>query len=102
MKNVVLVLAALTISITSWAQSEARPEILVLGTYHMANPGHDIHNVQADDVLSSKRQQEIAELIDVLKKFRPTKIAVEADVTGQRVATQYADYLAGKYTLSRN
>jgi len=100
-KNLVL-LWALTIPVVAWAQSAARPEILVLGTYHMANPGHDIYNMQADDVLSPKRQQEIAQLIEVLKKFRPTKIAIEADVGSKRVAQEYSDYLAGKYTLSRN
>jgi Family of unknown function (DUF5694) len=86
----------------SWPQSDTRPEILVLGTYHMANPGHDIHNMQADDVLSPKRQQEITQLIEVLKTFHPTKIAIEAEVGSQRVAQQYSDYLAGKYALSRN
>jgi hypothetical protein len=68
----------------------------------MANPGHDIHNMQADDVLSQKRQQEIAQLMEVLKKFNPTKIAIESDVSSKRAPQQYSDYLAGKYTLSRN
>ncbi len=67
----------------------------------MANPGHDIYNMQADDVLSPKRQQEMAQLIEVLKKFHPTRMAVESDVGSQRVEKGYADYLAGKYTLSR-
>jgi hypothetical protein len=84
------------------AQSSAqRPEILVLGTYHMANPGHDIHNMQADDVLSPKRQQEIAQLLDVLRRFHPTMIAIESDPDGSR-PQQYADYLSGTHTLSRN
>jgi hypothetical protein len=96
-----LVLAFLIPHIVS-SQGSSRPEILVLGTYHMANPGHDIHNMQADDVLSPKRQQEIAQLIGVLKKFNPTKIAIESDVSSGRVAKEYADYLAGKYTPSRN
>ena len=78
------------------------PEILIVGTYHMANRGHDVYNIQADDVLSPKRQQEIAQLIDVLKKFRPTRIAVEADIDNKQLAQQYADYLTGKYALSRD
>jgi hypothetical protein len=102
MRKIFLALALLAIPQASWAQSDARPEILVLGMYHMANPGHDIHNMQADDVLSPKRQQEITQLIDVLKRFRPTKIAIEADVTGQRAGREYSDYLAGKYPLTRN
>src|SRR5262245_56715380 len=79
-----------------------RAEILVLGTYHMANPGHDIFNMQADDVLSDKRQAEMAELIGVLKKFRPTKIAVEREANDKRIAKDYADFLAGKHELTRN
>lgn len=84
------------------AQPAARPEILVLGSYHMANPGQDVFNMHADSVLSPKRQQEIVQLIEVLKKFHPTKIAVEAPVGSQHVRQQYADYLAGKYTLSND
>jgi uncharacterized protein DUF5694 len=84
------------------AQPAGRPEILVLGTYHMANPGHDIFNMQADDVLSPKRQQEMTQLIEVLKKFHPTKIAIESDIWSKTRVQQYSDYLAGKYSLTQN
>ena len=100
--NSSLLLGAL-VATHALAQSPApRAEVLVLGVYHMANPGHDIFNTKADDVLAPKRQQEIEQLARVLKKFAPTKIAIEADVWSQRVPKEYADYLAGKYTLSRN
>lgn len=79
-----------------------RAEVLVLGTYHMANPGHDIYNVQADDVLAPKRQAEITQVIAALKEFHPTKIAVEADPYEKKVPDAYADYLAGKHELTRN
>ena len=78
-----------------------KPEVLVLGVYHMSNPGRDVFNMKADDVLAPKRQAEIAELIEVLKKFQPTKVAIESDPNGPRVG-QYADYLAGKRTLTSN
>ena len=102
MRKVLLILVALAVPIASPAQAGARPEVLVLGTFHMANPGHDIHNMEADDVLSPARQRELAEVIDVLKRFRPTKIAVEASVGSERLARDYTAYLAGKYTLTRN
>ncbi len=102
MRTSCLFLGILAMSMMSWAQSDPRPEILVLGTYHMANPGHDIHDEQADDVLTPKRQREMAQLIEVLKKFHPTKVAIEADVDSKPVKQEYSDYLAGKYTLSRN
>src|SRR5437867_10948598 len=78
----------------------ARAEVLVLRVYHMSNPGHDIFNMKADDVLAPRRQAEIAQLIEVLKRFHPTKIAVEAD--GDRIPKGYAEYLAGKHELTRN
>jgi len=43
----------------------------------MGNPGLGMYNVRADDVLSSKRQQQIQEVVERLKLFNPTKIAVE-------------------------
>jgi len=102
MRQAFLILGVLAIPMAGWSQSDVRPEILVLGTYHMANPGRDIHNMNADDVLSPKRQQEIARLIEVLKTFGPTKIAIEATVGSKRIGQDYSDYLAGKYALSRN
>lgn len=95
-------LCLLASPVMSNAQTPTRPEILVLGTFHMANPGRDIHNERVDDMLAPGRQKEIAELVDVLRKFHPTKIAVEYDVTGSRVKNEYADYLAGNYTLKPN
>ncbi len=80
----------------------ALAEVLVLGVYHMANPGRDIFNMQADDVLAPRRQAEIAEVIATLRKFRPTKIAVERDPGDNRISKDYSDYLAGKHQLTRN
>ena len=107
---ILLFALVLSTSITTIAQqtraqklepATARPEVLVLGVYHMANPGRDLFNMQADDVLAPKRQTEIEQLMEVLKRFQPTKIAIEADMYGKR-PQEYTDYLAGKHTLSRN
>jgi hypothetical protein len=100
----VFLFLATVLSVTATAQTAPpqRAEILILGTYHMANPGHDIFNVAADDVLSPKRQAEIGELLEVLKRFKPTKIAIESTVYEDRRPKQYAEYLAGPYTLSSN
>jgi hypothetical protein len=80
----------------------ARPEVLVLGVYHMANPGRDIFNTQADDVLAPKRQAEIAQVIAALKGFHPSKIAVEGAAGDERIPKRYIDYLAGRHELTRN
>ena len=98
----VLLLAALLLAVPCASPAQQPIEVLLLGTFHMNNPGRDIVNSKVDDVLAPKRQAEIAELIAVLAKFKPTKIAVEANFGDQLIATRYADYLAGKHELSRN
>jgi hypothetical protein len=108
MRSMILCLVAVTAMAevapaqgTSSKGEAKRAEVLVLGTYHMANPGHDVYNMQADDVLSPKRQQEIAELAAALKKFQPTKVAVEND-SQRKLSERYASYLAGQYALTAN
>jgi len=88
-------------SATANPVAPARAEVLVLGVYHMANPGRDIFNTQADDVLAPKRQAEIARLIEVLKRFQPTRIAVEAGFGDDAIARRFDDYAAGNHELTR-
>jgi len=102
MRTTILGLMAVTMmALSAAAQDARRAEVLVLGVYHMANPGHDIFNTHADDVLAPKRQQEIAELAAVLAKFKPTKVAVEND-SQTKLNERYAKYLAGQYVLTAN
>ena len=84
------------------ALAQQRPEVLVLGVYHMDNPGRDVFNIDADDVLSPRRQAEIAELVEVLARFQPTRIAVEAGFSDDDVVSDYRDFLAGDRELTRN
>ncbi len=80
-----------------------KPKVMILGTYHMDNPGQDYANVEADDVLSPRRQSEIADLIARLARFEPTKIAVEYPASEQdALDAEYQKYLDGTYSLSRN
>lgn len=78
-------------------------EVLLLGTYHMANNGLDLFNVEAEDVLEGERQQEIQEVVDRLKQFNPTKIAVERLAEqGESLHKDYQAYVAGNFRLTAN
>lgn len=80
-----------------------RSPIMLLGTYHMSNPGLDAVNTEADDVLSERRQREIAELSERLARFRPTKIMLESPYADRDEAqARYREYVGGTYQLSRN
>ena len=101
-RKLLLVFFALTLSSFAQDSCSNQPQVLILGTYHMANPGRDIYNMQVDDVRSPQRQKELAELAEVLAKFAPTKIAIEADPENEKLAAAYKDYLAGKHELTQN
>jgi hypothetical protein len=80
----------------------AGAQVLVVGTYHMSNPGLDPVNITADDVLAARRQREIEEVAARLAAFRPTKVAVEIpwgrDSTSNAL---YRRYLQGTHTPDR-
>ncbi|WP_123536766.1 DUF5694 domain-containing protein [Halosimplex salinum] len=71
--------------------------VMLLGTYHMDNPGLDEVNLEADDVLAEPRQAELRALVDSLAEWEPDRIAVErphdrADELNDR----YAEYHDGE------
>lgn len=85
----------------SGCQSGAVVDMLILGSYHMDNPGLDAVNIEADDVLQPRRQREIDELNRKLLRFRPTKVAVEGDFSSSTWKDRYQAYLKGA-PLGRN
>lgn len=99
---------ALSVSVAGAAHAQAAPQpekarVMILGTYHFHNPGADRAQFVVADPLSESKQREIAEVVDRLAAFRPTKIAIEwppsrADSTN----AQYARYRAGQFTLGSN
>lgn len=56
-----------------------KPQLMVLGVYHFANPGLDAVRQATDDILSPVRQVELAQVVDHLSRWQPTRIAVEAE-----------------------
>ena len=93
----VLAFAALLLTAPAMAADDV--QVMIVGGFHMSG-GHDMHNVQVDDVLAPKRQAEIQAVVDGIAKFRPTMVDAEWDepYTSQK----YADYLAGKLAPSHN
>lgn len=78
-------------------------QVMVLGTYHFANPGRDIVNFRADDVLQPRRQAELQALARALAEFRPTKVMVERQVkTPDLVDPNYAKFTPAELTKNRN
>jgi Family of unknown function (DUF5694) len=91
--RLIALMCALASSPAAAEPAAAPVEVMILGVYHMANPGNDVHNMKADDVLVPKRQAEIAAVTTALARFKPDKVAVEWPAA--IVASLYPRYLAG-------
>lgn len=80
-------------------------DVLTLATFHFAFPNRDIQKYKIDDqidVLKPEHQREIEAITDMISKFKPTIIAIEANPSQQhRIDSIYIDYLNGKYQLGR-
>jgi hypothetical protein len=105
----------LTVAVTLPAQTADRPtgfpavcdrgevQVMLLGTYHFANPGRDVIKQDIDDVLQPKRQAELEELVSRLAAWKPDRVAVEQRFSRtDTVRARYARYLANTLAPNRN
>jgi hypothetical protein len=101
MKKFSIVAFCFCLIIAVHAQEKAR--VLVLGSYHMGNPGLDAFNMEADDVMVPKRQKEIEDFVNLLATFKPTKICLEVKADRQdKLSETYQSYVNGKAELRKN
>jgi len=101
--RLVVLLGALIAGGDAMPQAVSKPaptKVMIVGTFHLDNPGRDVFNVQVDDVLVAKRQAELADIAKALARFEPTQVMVEwPEATTNE---QYASYRVGKLPPSRN
>jgi hypothetical protein len=86
-----LLLAACTSAPAEAPTNPATIQVMVLGTYHMGNPGADLTNAQIDPVTTPDKQAELEAVAKALAAFRPTAIAIE------RIASDQSTMLDQKY-----
>lgn len=101
--RIVPVLLAALAPAAARAQAAPRAQVMVLGTHHLDNPGMDYASPAVDDVLSPRRQAEMAAVVAALAEFRPTRIAVEVPVArDSSINAQYRAFRDGSRPLGRN
>ena len=101
MRKLIAALAsAVLCSASAFAADAAKTQVMLVGTYHFSNPGQDLNNVKAVDVLAPERQREIAKVVTSLAKFAPTQVGVEWPA--QTVQERYPKYRDGKLPESSN
>ncbi len=81
-----------------------KTQVMVLGTFHFDYPGLDVNKTSDEDkidVLKEPKKSEVTEVVEYIKKFKPTKIAIEA--RGSWNATsKLREYMAGKHRDERD
>lgn len=78
-----------------------RAKVLLVGTFHFAYHNKDVFNPEKrEDMLSERRQAEIADVVQRLIEFRPTKVALEIRAEDDsEVNEEYQAYRAGNLEL---
>jgi hypothetical protein len=100
MLNLLVLCAAITTAPAMNKPDTTRVQVMVLGTYHMDNPGLDYVKTIVDDHLSAKRQAEIIDLVDRLSRFKPDKIAIESVYGTTTFNDRLAKFAKGEYKLT--
>lgn len=76
-----------------------KPKVLLVGAFHMGQTS-DMHNTELDNLLSPTRQQEIREVVERLKSFNPTKVALEiVTEDDETINNTYKAYVDGQFEL---
>ncbi|GAA4274387.1 DUF5694 domain-containing protein [Aquimarina gracilis] len=78
------------------------PKISILGVFHFAGTS-DFSSVEFESLESEKRQNEIKDVVEKLKEFRPTKIMLEfPSATSEYLDSLYTETLHGNRDLTIN
>lgn len=113
MKNLKTLLITLLLVSTNAISQSKKPsdffpdpkiKIMVLGTFHFDYPNLDALKTEKKDeidVLSPKRAKEITEIVNLIKTFKPTKIAIEASPYW-KANEKLAEYNSGKHSEKRD
>ena len=84
-------------------ETQEPAQVMLLGSFHLANNNRDLINLPIEDVLAPHRQAELAQLVENLARWKPTRIVLEWDRSNQNSLDQrYQQYLNGELELTAN
>ena len=84
------------------SEDDEQIQVMLLGTYHMDNPGLDVADIEVDDVLTSVRQNQLSTLVGHLARWEPDLVAVERPYERtDRMNQLYREYRNGDREYDR-
>lgn len=91
----------LAITTTFAQESKHKTKILLIGTIHFETPHLDTFELKTDDFLAPKRQKELEELTEILKRTNADKVMIEKPFNQQsKTDSLYNAYSQNKYKLT--
>lgn len=82
-------------------KAQTSPVVMLVGTFHFANPRKDLVKNSVVDVMSKASQDYLEELTQRISKYSPTSLLLEYDPKEeQKVNDRYNQYRMGEYQLS--
>ena len=79
-----------------------KPKIMIFGTFHLRYTP-DLHRGEFDESFIMNQQKEIEKVVDCLKEFKPTKIALEVvKDDNEALNKEYQKYLNGELRYEVN
>ncbi|SKB49908.1 DUF5694 domain-containing protein [Daejeonella lutea] len=118
MKLIFCATCAFLLSITHFANSQTngkpnspsdffpkeRARVLTVGTFHFDYPNLDVNKIDEEnkiDVLKEPKKSEVTEIVEHIKKFKPTKIAIEA-LPSWKAGERFRRYKKGEFQTQRD
>jgi hypothetical protein len=81
-----------------------KTRVMVVGTFHFDYPGLDVNKTAEEDkidVLVEPKKSEVTDVVEYIKEFKPTKIAIEA-FDSWKATDKLRGYNEGKYRDERD
>ncbi|MGB4844353.1 MAG: DUF5694 domain-containing protein [Ferruginibacter sp.] len=85
-------------------KNQKKSKVMILGTFHFNDGGNDSYKPKYSvNIKSANRQKEVAALLEILKKFKPTKVTIENMPERQAFHDSlYNEFLNDKYQPGEN
>ncbi len=85
-------------------QQPKKPQVMILGTFHFNDGGNDSYKPKYSvNIKSSRRQEEVKELLQLLATFKPTKVAIESKPERQSFHDSlYNEFVHQRYVPGEN
>jgi hypothetical protein len=85
-------------------KSQKKSKVMILGTFHFNDGGNDAYKPKFSvNIKSPGRQQEVKELLQILSKFKPTRVAIESMPQRQKFHDSlYTEFINKRYQPGEN